>query len=57
MGNQQGPLYSTGNSARYSVTTCVGNGSEEDRQYVYLNRFALYLKLTHIINKLYANMK
>ena len=33
--NQQGPTYSTGNSAQYSVITYMGKESEKEWIYVY----------------------
>ena len=49
MDNQQGPtVYSTGNSAQYYVTTLMGKeiGKEWIHVYVYLNHFAVHLKLS-----------
>ena len=37
-------LYSTGNNIQYLVITC--NGKESEKEYIYLNHFAVHLKLT-----------
>ena len=46
--NQQGPLYSTGNSTQYSVITYMRKESEKEWIYVCasLNHFTVHLKLT-----------
>ena len=46
--NQQGLLYSTGNSTQYSVMTYMGKESGKEWIYVYIqmDHFAVQLKLT-----------
>ena len=48
-------MYSTGNYIQYLVITY--NGKESKKEYIYslLNHFAVYLKITNIVNQLYFN--
>ena len=39
-------LYSTGNFTQYSVTIYLGKEFEKEWRYIYINCFAVYLKLT-----------
>ena len=50
-------LYRAGNSTQYSVITYLGKESEKGWIYVYMNHFAVHLKLTQHYNHLYSNMK
>ena len=52
-------LFSTGNSASCYVATWMGGefGGECIQVYVWLSIFIVYLKLSHIVNWLYSNIK
>ena len=52
-------LYSTGNSMQYSGMTYMGKESEKEYicEHVKLNHFTVYLKLSQIVDQLYANIK
>ena len=57
--------YSTGNYIQYFVVTYSGKESEKEYMYVYicvcvrvyLNHFAVHLKLTQYLNQLYSSIK
>ena len=52
-------LFSTGNSALCYVAAWMRGGFGGDciQVYVWLSIFTLYLKLSHIVNWLYSNIK
>ena len=52
-------LFSTGNSAPFYVAAWMGGkfGEECIQVYVWLSIFSLYLKVSHIVNWLYSNIK